>query len=94
MVFCLYIFNVNATIVKGFVADSLSQKPLAFASLFIKGTSFSTISQQDGSFEFSLPPGNYIIVCKYVNYLTKETPITVTNNSPLITINLTSITFS
>jgi Family of unknown function (DUF5686)/CarboxypepD_reg-like domain len=54
---------------------------LPFASVFIKGSSQGTTSNNRGKYFIDLPAGNYTIVCQYVGYARQEKTITVTSES-------------
>ncbi len=45
---------------------------LPYASVFIKGTSIGTTSNNSGRYFLNLPAGNYSIVCQYVGYTRQE----------------------
>jgi hypothetical protein len=48
---------------------------LPFASVFVKGSSIGTTSNDRGKYFLDLPPGSYIIVCQYVGYGRQEKPV-------------------
>ncbi|MFI5194506.1 MAG: DUF5686 and carboxypeptidase regulatory-like domain-containing protein [Chitinophagales bacterium] len=48
---------------------------LPYASVFVKGTSIGTTSNNSGLYFLNLPAGNYSIVCQYVGYGRQETAI-------------------
>ena len=54
---------------------------LPYASVFIKGSSLGTTSNNLGKYFLDLAPGNYTIVCQYVGYIRQEKKITLTSQS-------------
>lgn len=54
--------------VGGKITDSQSGAPLAAANVRVSGTSKGTISNVDGSYIISLPPGKYTLIFSYVGY--------------------------
>ena len=54
--------------ISGKITDSKSGTPLAAANVRILGTSNGTISNADGSYIISLPPGKYTLVFSYIGY--------------------------
>ena len=50
---------------------------LPYASIFIKGSSQGTTSNNRGKYFLDLPPGNYTLVCQYVGYARQEKIITL-----------------
>jgi hypothetical protein len=54
---------------------------LPFASVFVKGSSQGTTSNNRGKYFLDLPAGKYSIVCQYVGYARQEKTITLTNES-------------
>ena len=54
---------------------------LPYASLFIKGSSQGTTSNNRGKYFMDLPPGTYTLVCQYVGYARQEKIITLGTES-------------
>jgi Family of unknown function (DUF5686)/CarboxypepD_reg-like domain len=54
---------------------------LPYASVFIKGSSQGTTSNNRGKYFLDLPAGHYTIVCQYVGYGRQEKTITVATES-------------
>jgi hypothetical protein len=54
--------------ISGFVRDALTNESLMAAQLFIAGSTKSTLSDGNGAFSFSLTPGTYELVCRYIGY--------------------------
>jgi len=55
---------------KGIVLDKQTNKPLAFASIFINGTGNTTVTNSDGEFSVKLPVGSndILLTVKYIGY--------------------------
>ena len=62
---------------KGRVVDAQTQEPLAGATIKVKETNSSTISNSDGYFELNLPKGDYQLSIIYLSYHTKEQSLTI-----------------
>src|SRR6188768_1394193 len=62
--------------VAGSVTDA-NDKPLAYASILVKGTTRGTTTNTDGKFFLDLEPGDYTIVAQYIGYQRKEQVIHV-----------------
>lgn len=66
----LLAFPVFGALIKGQVSDS-SGEPLAFATLYVKGTSIGTTTNEKGDYLLQLSPGQYELVFQYVGYKAK-----------------------
>jgi len=72
--------------IKGFVFDNENNnEPLLFATVAVKNTTISTITELDGSFSINLKPGTYTLIYSFVGYKTIEvdTIIVASNNTTL-----------
>lgn len=62
----------------GTVRDSLTQKPLPFASVFLANTTLGVTTTEQGTFVFEhVPAGSYDLVASYVGYRLAKQAITV-----------------
>ncbi len=61
---------------------------LPFASIFVKGSSQGTTSNNRGKYFLDLPAGTYTIVCQYVGYGRQEKTITLTSESVVLDFQL------
>jgi outer membrane cobalamin receptor len=63
-------------------------KPAEGVSVALKGTSYSTLTNEKGEFEISAAPGNYTLSITYVGYKSKQTKINLDQSKtiPAITI--------
>lgn len=85
ILFFLRVFTISAQspiALKGTVTDE-EGKVVPFASFVIKDTNISTIANINGVYRFTLNPGSYIVVFKYVGYKTKEQYVELNENSEL-----------
>jgi hypothetical protein len=71
LILCVNVFSVSAQKIEGRVFDDYG-RILPFASILIKGTQQGVTANNEGSFSFTLPPGNYTLVCHYVGYASQE----------------------
>ncbi|HSC38930.1 MAG TPA: carboxypeptidase-like regulatory domain-containing protein, partial [Chitinophagaceae bacterium] len=62
--------------ISGKVSDDKG-KPLAYASVFIKGSSIGTTANNQGEYYLDLEPGAYTILCQYVGYSREEKKVTI-----------------
>jgi hypothetical protein len=69
--------TVQAAKLYGRISDAQGQ-PLAFASVYIQGTSTGTTSNMEGDYALELDPGSYQIVYSYVGYRKKTVRIEIT----------------
>ena len=71
---------INGATITGAVKDSVTNRPLLGANVFLVGTSFGDATDENGSYSFSnVPSGDYLIKATYIGYTTKEDSITVTD---------------
>jgi hypothetical protein len=78
--FSLLHFTAHAVKISGTITDDKGNI-LPFASVFIKGSSTGTTSNNRGKYFLDLPAGSYIIVCQYVGYARQEKAVTLTSES-------------
>ena len=78
--FSLLHFIAHAVKISGTITDDKGNI-LPFASVFIKGSSTGTTSNNRGKYFLDLPAGSYIIVCQYVGYARQEKAVTLTSES-------------
>jgi len=87
--FCtfLYLFPASAQNLQGIVLDN-EEQPLAFASIYVKGTSTGTSTNMQGRFSLNLAEGTYEISIRYVGYQTKNISIEVKEQDIFLSIYL------
>lgn len=50
---------------------------LPFSSITVKGTSLGTNANNNGKFSFSLPAGDYVLVCQHIGYAATEKQVSL-----------------
>jgi len=78
--------NQNAAPIKGIVKDS-SNRPLAGATVLVKGTKITAQTDANGNFSINAP-ANSILIISYVGYKTQEVPV---NGQMELTVSLEEI---
>lgn len=63
-------------------------KPIANASVAVKGTALGTISSGDGTFSLRVPQENAILIISAIGYANKEVPISPTTNTYTVSLEL------
>jgi hypothetical protein len=82
IVFFTFIFQLLtlngaiAQLVKGLVTDK-NGKPVAYASVYVKGGKEGTTTNPDGKYQFELSAGNYTLVCAHISFNRQERSLTV-----------------
>lgn len=72
----LHIAIAQAGRISGTVTSEKGE-PLPYASIFIKGTTRGTTTNNQGTYFFDLEPGKYTLICQYVGYGRVEKTIEV-----------------
>jgi hypothetical protein len=85
--FSLFCFTSFAGKISGKVTDDKGN-PLPYASVSIKGTTKGTNANSSGNYSISLSPGQYTLICQYVNYKKEEKTITLTTDDQLANFTL------
>ncbi|HWJ27099.1 MAG TPA: carboxypeptidase-like regulatory domain-containing protein, partial [Flavisolibacter sp.] len=73
----------NDDLVSGIVTNN-NGEPMSGVSIFLKGSSLGTSTDEDGKFRISIPPGG-VLIFSFVGYETQEVPV---NNQTVINIGL------
>ena len=85
--FCLFLFGLLTLTtaaqaqgrLSGVVQDSVTHKPLAFASVFLANTTLGVTTTEQGEYVFpSVPAGTYDVVGSYVGYRLGKQSVTMT----------------
>jgi hypothetical protein len=66
--------------VSGRIVDAKTGEPLPSANVRVSGSARGTITNLDGTYLISLPPGNYILICSYIGYQTDSVSINLNSN--------------
>ncbi|MEI9809167.1 MAG: carboxypeptidase-like regulatory domain-containing protein [Bacteroidota bacterium] len=83
----LFSFIAFAGKITGKVTDDKGI-PLAYASISIKGSAKGTNANGSGNYSITLSPGQYTLICQFVNYKKEEKTITVTAGDQVVDFNL------
>ena len=87
--FPVVLFAQNGQVVKGRITDKQSGHALAGATIAIKGTSTSMISDNLGNFKLLIQqPGKIILAISYVGYETMELPVNTNDGNTGVDIAL------
>ncbi|HRG18542.1 MAG TPA: TonB-dependent receptor [Flavobacterium lutivivi] len=85
--FGLISFGQSKGTVKGIITDKdFNNEPLPFANVVIKGTSYSSSTDEKGNYSIIVPAGNYTIEFSFLGYESIEEKITI-KEGETITIN-------
>ena len=76
IILCFVVLAANATKILGTVTDEKGAI-LPYASVFVKGTSRGTTTNNLGHYVLELEAGRYTIVCQYVGYTRQEKQVTL-----------------
>lgn len=85
--YCLVILLFNflhaqTFVLSGKVTDS-NKEALPFTTVYVKGTSIGTNSNEEGNYTLKLPTGNYEIVYQYVGYAKRIEKVNLSENKNL-----------
>ncbi|MCK5147589.1 TonB-dependent receptor [bacterium] len=70
--------------IHGWVNYKSSYEPVLGANIWIKDTSIGTISNMKGYYVIpNLPPGRYVLICRYIGYKTVQEEIVITQDSDI-----------
>ena len=89
MLLFFYSSKIFAATISGKVTDE-NNSPLAFASVYVNGTTTGVTTNLDGNYSLSLSAGNYEIVCAYVGYIKKSETISLSNSNLVLNFQLQS----
>lgn len=59
--------SAQTYLLTGRITDA-NNKPVAFASVYIKNSTYGTASNENGNYEFKLTAGSYAIVYRFPGY--------------------------
>ncbi|OXB05896.1 TonB-dependent receptor [Flavobacterium pectinovorum] len=65
-----------------------SGQPAEGVSVALKGTAYSTLTNEKGEYELSAEPGNYVLSVTYVGYKSKQTKINLQSNQTAPSISI------
>ncbi|MGE5403040.1 MAG: TonB-dependent receptor [Ignavibacteriales bacterium] len=74
-------FAIEKGKLRGFVTDSTSGEVIGYASVFLKGTTLGTTTNNRGYYFIpSIPAGSYTVVVSYIGFQTREQQVAITGN--------------
>jgi hypothetical protein len=78
------LWKLEATSVSGAVHDATSGEGVAGAEVWLRGTSFSTVTGEEGRFRFGdVPPGTYTMFARHLQYGTRQDTLVVPSGRTL-----------
>ena len=77
LLFCSAAIAQQYTVISGSIEDSYSGAPLQYASVNLKGSSISTVSNKDGKFTFKIPSesASDSIMVSFLGYMNLTVPV-------------------
>lgn len=72
LIACIGLVSAQTTMVTGTVTSAETGEPIIGASVFVKGTTTGTVSDQDGSFSLSVPANTKTIEVSYLGMITQD----------------------
>jgi hypothetical protein len=79
--FNLTAFHLEASAQQFFLSGRITDqknKPISFVSIYIKNSTYGTTTNEDGTYQFKLTPGNYNLVYRFVGYKERNEKVTIT----------------
>ncbi|MBL7740167.1 MAG: carboxypeptidase-like regulatory domain-containing protein [Chitinophagaceae bacterium] len=89
---CLSFLSFSILVYAGKIAGRVTDDkgiPLPYASISIKGTTRGTNANSSGYYSITLSPGQYTLICQYVNYKKEEKTVTITADDLGVDFSLT-----
>ncbi len=74
-------------VLEGNVTDARG-RPIAFAPVYVKGTTNGTIANEHGLYQLKLTPGNYNIVIRFIGYEQQVNQVNITNANARLDVKL------
>ncbi|MGE5859936.1 MAG: TonB-dependent receptor [Ignavibacteria bacterium] len=82
-------YILSQGVLSGVIKDSLSDKPLIGANVFLTGTSLGSATNIEGEFSVpGIPSGKYTLKVSYIGYRSKQIPITIANKPVKLNVKL------
>ena len=72
--------SAQTYLLTGRITDA-NNKPIAFASVYIKNSTYGTATNENGNYEFKLTAGSYAIVYRFPGYKETTEKITIDGNA-------------
>ncbi|QQL48924.1 DUF5686 and carboxypeptidase regulatory-like domain-containing protein [Mucilaginibacter ginkgonis] len=64
----------------GRVTDN-QNKPIGFVSIYVRNSTYGSTANENGRYQFSLSPGTYDVIYRYVGYIERIERITITDHN-------------
>ncbi len=77
LLFCSFMSLPAQNLIKGIVTDSVTKQALPFVNVFIKGTSFGSMTDNSGKFTLIVPDNTKRIEIESMGYVSKSYPIDI-----------------
>jgi len=88
LLFVLFQLKGFSTEVSGTIRSALSNEPLPFSSVLVKGTTKGASANNLGFYSISLDPGTYTLVFQYIGYQSVEQKLTIGKTPQTLDIKL------
>ncbi|MFC6996781.1 DUF5686 and carboxypeptidase-like regulatory domain-containing protein, partial [Rufibacter roseus] len=85
--FGLWATVASAAVLKGKVADEKGEG-LAFATVYLKGSTVGSTTNEQGNYQFNVEPGEHTVVFQFVGYKTQSKEIKVTEDTQELVVNM------
>ncbi|MFD2247094.1 TonB-dependent receptor [Pontibacter ruber] len=76
--------------ISGYVRSATGNEPLVGATVGVPSMNVGTITNENGFYSISLPPGSYTLQASYVGYQTSSWPVVVSNVNQTVAITMTA----
>ncbi len=83
VVFLLLSVPVYSGYIKGIVTD-INNKPLPYASVYVKNTTYGSATNLKGEYFLELTPGNYTIVFSFLGYKPVEKQVSIKSSKAVV----------
>ena len=80
--FILIPFVALSSVIKGTIKDDKGA-PLAFATVYVQGTTIGTSAGNKGDYQLSLPAGTYKVICQFIGYKQSSFNVSVKDNETI-----------
>ena len=75
-------FAAGAGVLKGKVVDGQG-RPLAYATIYVEGTTNGASANGDGEYELNVVPGKYSVICQYIGFQQSAYSFTISGNETI-----------
>ena len=72
-------YTGDGDIVEGYVYDEESGEPVPGVNVIIKGTTYGTVTNQEGYYSIKIPPGNNMLNFSFIGYVSEDKPVARSN---------------